>query len=39
VESIPVHLVHAARGMLPLKMRVFLDFAASQLRSALSNLK
>ncbi|WP_342708243.1 LysR substrate-binding domain-containing protein [Bradyrhizobium sp. B124] len=38
VESIPVHLVHAARGLLPLKMRVFLDFAASQLRSALSNL-
>ncbi|WP_321576624.1 LysR family transcriptional regulator [Bradyrhizobium barranii] len=38
VEPIPVHLVHAARGQLPLKMRVFLDFAASQLRSALSKL-
>ncbi|WP_271619062.1 LysR substrate-binding domain-containing protein [Bradyrhizobium sp. CCBAU 51745] len=39
VDPIPVHLVHAARGQLPLKMRVFLDFAASQLRSALSQLR
>jgi len=39
VSPIPVHLVHAAHGMLPLKMRVFLDFAASQLRSVLSKLK
>ncbi|HVJ50831.1 MAG TPA: LysR family transcriptional regulator [Aliidongia sp.] len=38
VDAIPVHLVHAARGLLPQKMRVFLDFAASQLRSALSQL-
>lgn len=38
VEPIPVHLVHAARGLLPQKMRVFLDFAASQLRAALSTL-
>lgn len=38
VEPIPVHLVHAARGLLPLKMRVFLDFAANQLRSALLKL-
>jgi DNA-binding transcriptional LysR family regulator len=39
VEPIPVHLVHVARGLLPLKMRVFLDFAAIQLRSALSKLR
>jgi DNA-binding transcriptional LysR family regulator len=38
VDPIPVHLVHAARGLLPLKMRVFLDFAANRLRSALSEL-
>lgn len=38
VAPIPVHLVHAAQGQLPLKMRVFLDFAASQLRLALSKL-
>lgn len=37
-KAIPVHLLHAAHGLLPLKMRVFLDFAASQLRSALSKL-
>ncbi len=29
VEPIPVHLVHAARGQPPLKMRVFLAFAAT----------
>jgi hypothetical protein len=29
------HLVHAARGQLPLKMRSFLDFAAPRLRQAL----
>jgi DNA-binding transcriptional LysR family regulator len=38
VAPIPVHLVHAARGQLPLKMRVFLDFAADKLRSALASL-
>lgn len=38
VKPIPVHLIHGAHGQLPLKMRVFLDFAASQLRSALSKL-
>jgi hypothetical protein len=27
IEPLPVHLVHAARGALPLKMRAFLDFA------------
>ena len=31
----PVHLVHAAQGMLPHKMRSFLDFAASRLRRSL----
>jgi len=38
VAAIPVHLVHAARGQLPLKMRVFLDFAAGKLRTALAKL-
>ncbi|WP_244118142.1 LysR substrate-binding domain-containing protein [Burkholderia gladioli] len=38
VESIPVSLVHRERGLLPLKMRVFLDFAADRLRSAMSEL-
>ncbi|MES2294111.1 MAG: LysR family transcriptional regulator [Pseudomonadota bacterium] len=31
----PVHLVHAAQGMLPHKMRSFLDFAAPRLRRSL----
>jgi len=31
----PVHLLHAARGQLPLKMRRFLDFAVPRLRHAL----
>jgi DNA-binding transcriptional LysR family regulator len=34
-EPAPIHLVHAARGQLPLKMRSFLDFAAPRLRQAL----
>jgi DNA-binding transcriptional LysR family regulator len=38
VDPIPVHLVHGERGVLPQKMRVFLDFAARKLRSALSEL-
>lgn len=33
---LPVHLVHAARGALPTKMRAFLDFAAARLRSELT---
>jgi DNA-binding transcriptional LysR family regulator len=33
---VPVHLVHAARGQMPLKMRRFLDFAAPRLRAALA---
>jgi DNA-binding transcriptional LysR family regulator len=31
-EPAPVHLVHASRGHMPLKMRRFLDFAAPRLR-------
>jgi DNA-binding transcriptional LysR family regulator len=32
-EPLPIHLVHAARGHMPLKMRRFLEFAAPRLRS------
>lgn len=39
LESVPVQLVHAGRGALPLKMRVFLDFATSRLRKALTDLE
>jgi len=38
VELLPVHLLHAGRGALPSKMRVFLDFAAGRLRESLSSL-
>src|SRR5262245_12503034 len=38
VEPLPVHLLHAGRGALPSKMRVFLDFAADRLRESLSSL-
>ncbi len=31
-EPAPIHLIHAARGQMPLKMRRFLDFAAPVLR-------
>jgi DNA-binding transcriptional LysR family regulator len=31
----PVHLVHAATPLMPLKLRVFLDFVAPRLKSAL----
>lgn len=34
----PVHLLHAARGQMPLKMRRFIDFAAPALRDALARL-
>lgn len=34
-EPAPVHLVHASRGRMPLKMRRFLDFAAPRLRETL----
>jgi DNA-binding transcriptional LysR family regulator len=38
VDPLPVHLIHAARGALPLKMRAFLDFAAGRMRKALASL-
>ena len=38
LEPAPVHLIHAARGMLPSKMRVFLDFAVPALRTRLRPL-
>jgi len=37
-EPLPVHLMHADRGALPSKMRVFLDFAAGRLRERLTSL-
>ena len=37
-ERTPVHLVHAPRGNMPLKMRLFLKFAAPRLRSTLSSI-
>jgi len=38
-QSIPVHLVHTAPPLLPLKMRAFLDFAAPRLKRVLAGLK
>ncbi|MFG1304777.1 LysR substrate-binding domain-containing protein [Xanthobacter autotrophicus] len=38
-EPLPVHLIHAERGTLPSKMRVFLDFAAERLRTRLKSLQ
>jgi DNA-binding transcriptional LysR family regulator len=35
---LPIHLLHAARGSLPTKMRVFLDFAKTRLRSRVAAL-
>lgn len=37
-EPIPVHLVHTAPPMLPLKLRAFLDFASPRLKAALAAL-
>jgi DNA-binding transcriptional LysR family regulator len=37
-EPAPVHLVHASRGQMPLKMRRFLDFAAPRLRQTLGGI-
>jgi DNA-binding transcriptional LysR family regulator len=37
-EPVPVHLIHATRGQMPLKMRRFLDFAAPRLRKALARI-
>ncbi len=34
----PVHLMHVARGLMPLKVRCFLDFAIPRLRSELVNM-
>lgn len=38
LETAPVHLVHASRGQMPLKMRRFLDFAAPRLKQVLSGI-
>lgn len=35
-EPLPIHLIHAERGVLPSKMRVFLDFATARLRARLN---
>ncbi|TIS32928.1 MAG: LysR family transcriptional regulator, partial [Mesorhizobium sp.] len=32
----PVHLVHAGQGLLPVKLRAFLDFAAPRLKERLA---
>jgi DNA-binding transcriptional LysR family regulator len=36
-DQIPVHLIHAGQGLLPLKMRSFLEFAVPRLRRALAD--
>jgi DNA-binding transcriptional LysR family regulator len=36
-EPMPVHLIHAAQGRLPLKMRSFLEYAAPRLRKSLQS--
>lgn len=35
---LPVHLIHAGRGTLPLKMRAFLDFATPRLKQQLHRI-
>lgn len=37
-QSFPVHLVYARQGLLPLKVRVFIDWMAPRLRRALKDL-
>lgn len=37
-DPVPVHLVHAIRGQMPLKLRHFIDFAAQRLRARLNRL-
>jgi DNA-binding transcriptional LysR family regulator len=37
-DAAPVHLVHASRGQMPLKMRRFLDFAAPLFRERLARV-
>ena len=36
-ESVPVSLIYAGRGMLPLKLRAFLDFATPRLKKRMAN--
>jgi DNA-binding transcriptional LysR family regulator len=36
-EPMPIHLVYPGQGLVPLKMRSFLEFAAPRLRSALTD--
>ena len=36
-EPTPVHIIHAGQGLLPLKMRRFLEFAAPRLRKVLAD--
>jgi DNA-binding transcriptional LysR family regulator len=36
IDPLPVHLLHAGGGVLPTKVRVFLDFAVGRLRERLS---
>ena len=38
LEPLPIHLMHAGRGALPLKMRAFLDFATPRLRERLGSI-
>lgn len=38
VAPVPVHLIHAGRGALPFRMRLFLDFATARLRERLAAL-
>ena len=37
-EPAPVHIIHASRGQMPLKMRRFLDFAAPRLKQVLNGI-
>ena len=37
-KPVPVHLLHASRGQMPLKLRSFIDFAVPRLREALALL-
>lgn len=39
IEPVPVSLLHASRGQMPLKMRCFLDFAIPRLRAVFSELR
>jgi len=39
MEPTPIHLIHASRGQMPLKMRRFLDFSTPRLRKSLARLE